>query len=256
MYNYKVNRYLKWSYYSYSVLDNFQKYYRCSTLPESPAPLTPKKFNFLSDEVIEGGSPLLPDQEDNATEKDVPTSPFVTFGKTPPKVFRSKKFQLFGLSGSSSKEVALVSWCQIFIKKLFLLVSLRICSEFVSFLVLFFFVLSFGKDVNLLIFAWIQKFFRNQDNFCFHIPVKLHVVHLMLQLSVAPIGSPQVVQMEKENIAKEQVQFTASISPHRKLKIIIKTTLFCIHQYFFNMLYAFCSYKYKKSMKNRSDNSE
>ena len=82
----------------------------------------------------------------------------------------------------------------------------------------------------------------------------LHVVHLMLQLSVAPIGSPQVVQMEKENISKEQVQFTASISPHRKLKIII--TLFCIHQYFFNMPYAFCSYKYKKSIKNRSDNSE
>ncbi|XP_053397371.1 uncharacterized protein LOC123551840 [Mercenaria mercenaria] len=105
------------------------KYYRCSTLPESPAPLTPKKFNFLSEEVDAGGSPLLADQDNDIAEKDVPTSPFVTFGKTPPKVFRSKKFQLFG---SSSKEVAL--------------------------------------------------------------------------LSIAPIGSPQVVQNEKENISKEQYQ--------------------------------------------------
>ncbi|XP_060573015.1 uncharacterized protein LOC132730938 isoform X2 [Ruditapes philippinarum] len=82
------------------------KYYRCSTLPESPAPLTPQKFNFLSDEVTEGGSPLFHDQDSEAPEKDVLASPFVTFGKTPPKVFRSKKFQFFGSSGSS-KEVAL-----------------------------------------------------------------------------------------------------------------------------------------------------
>lgn len=83
----------------------FQKYYRSSTLPESPAPLTPKKFNFLSEEEMDSGSPLRVDQDNEVTEKETPTSPFITFGKTPPKVFRSKKFQLFG----SSKEVALVS---------------------------------------------------------------------------------------------------------------------------------------------------
>ena len=44
------------------------------------------------------------ERNSNVTKKEPPTSPFVTFGKTPPKVFKSKKLQLF----SSNQDVALV----------------------------------------------------------------------------------------------------------------------------------------------------
>ncbi|KAL4232873.1 hypothetical protein ACF0H5_007560 [Mactra antiquata] len=79
------------------------KYYRCSTLPESPAPLTPKKCNFLTG--TDNCQPLPVDTDNPVVAVNPPTSPFVTFGKTPPKVFKSKKFQLFG----SSKDIALLS---------------------------------------------------------------------------------------------------------------------------------------------------
>ncbi|WAR07120.1 hypothetical protein MAR_017078 [Mya arenaria] len=80
------------------------KYYRCSTLPDSPAPLTPKKSNFLFDSHVTRESPLKTFSED-ISEKAPQTSPFVTFGKTPPKMFKSKKLNIFG----SGKDVALIS---------------------------------------------------------------------------------------------------------------------------------------------------
>ena len=36
------------------------------------------------------------DPEQGEDDRENPSSPFVTFGKTPPKVFKSKRLQLFG----------------------------------------------------------------------------------------------------------------------------------------------------------------
>lgn len=53
----------------------------------------------------EGNScePLQCDPEAD-DDREKPSSPFVTFGKTPPKVFKSKRLQLFG----GKPDVALV----------------------------------------------------------------------------------------------------------------------------------------------------
>ncbi|KAH3738476.1 uncharacterized protein LOC127850212 [Dreissena polymorpha] len=80
------------------------KYYRSSNLPDSPATVTSTNVNFLAEYPVTINIPLNTVVE-NVSEKSQTTSPFVTFGKTPPKVFRSKKFHLF----SGAKDVALIS---------------------------------------------------------------------------------------------------------------------------------------------------
>ena len=69
----------------------FQKYYGVASFMESRATLTPTK---------EASNARAGDGDNIVLQP--PKSPFVTFGKTPPKVFQSKKIRLeFPSSGVS-----------------------------------------------------------------------------------------------------------------------------------------------------------
>ena len=76
-----------------------QKYFK----PSEASPLTQKKQNFM---LVADGSSSDPLQRESEVDNDRenPSSPFVTFGKTPPKVFKSKRLQIFG----NKPDIALV----------------------------------------------------------------------------------------------------------------------------------------------------